>query len=441
MTPRQYVHGLLIISYAIIFVCCLIMIIKYDRTGWFHKIWIGSKILTVKNEIKINNFELYPLITINSDGTNISYNQNYESLLKHSGKECDNNYKKCGILDTYGNIMCIPIGEECPINDIIIDLFSKNEEYNLNGYQFVQLENLQEDYVLYYTNGKIDNEIIVKMKFSEEIPKIINEDNFIFDQDTYESYLKTINSGDEGYGGYGGYDGGGYGGDGGGGGGGGGIGSGGGGFRNLDDDIFGDDEVDEYLRGKFNEEINIDKSFKKISDNLYVGNYIGFKDYTNMNNFNNMDLYESYFTVFPNLTADVFCYFSLIGMICLSIFSICRFCHEDRPNEDFNYCCVCTVKIVIIIIYLIFFTGYFSYCLYEYFNIYKNRNPEDLINIKADYFLENLLDEIYHRHLNKDYIFYIIILLSCSMFINMIAWILSTIFTIRYMNLLKNAHK
>ena len=183
----------------------------------------------------------------------------------------------------------------------------------------------------------------------------------------------------------------------------------------------------------------IDKSFKKISDNLYVGNYIGFKDYTNMNNFNNMDLYESYFTVFPNLTADVFCYFSLIGMICLSIFSICRFCHEDRPNEDFNYCCVCTVKIVIIIIYLIFFTGYFSYCLYEYFNIYKDRNPKDLLNIEADYFLENLLDEIYNRHLNKNYILSIIILLSCSLFIYIIAWILNIILTKRYMELLKNA--
>ena len=433
MKPRQYVHGLLIISYAILFTCCLIMIIKYDRTGWFHKIWIGSKILTVKNEIKINNFELYPLITINSDGTNITYNQNYESLLKHSGKECDNNYKKCGILDTYGNIMCIPIGEECPINDIIIDLFYKNEEYNLNGYQFFHLENLSEDYVLYYTNREINKEIIVKMKFSEEIPKYINDDNLIFDQDTYDSH----NS--DGDGGYGwGYTGGDYGG-GGGGGGDGGLGNGGGAFRNLDDIIYGDDKVNKYIRGKFNEEINLDKSYKKIYDNLYVGNYIGIKDDTNMFNFNNMNLYESYFTVFPNLTSDVFCYFCLVAMICLTIFSICRFCRKDTPNESFDYCCVCTVKIIIIIIYLIFFSGYYTYCLYEYFNIYKDRNPKDLINIEADYFLENLLDEIYNRHLNKNYILSIIILLSCSLFIYIIAWILNIILTKRYMELLKNA--
>ena len=438
MAPRQYVHGLLILSYAIVFCCCLIMIIKYNRTGWFHKIWIGSKILTVKNEIKNNNFNLYPLLNFNTDGTNIEYHQNYESLLKHSKKKCEENYQKCGVLDTYGNIMCIPINEDCPINDIKVDLSSNIDEYRSKGYEYVKLNDLSEDYFLYYTNKKTDNEIIVKIIFSENIPKFINEDNFIFDQDTYDSYLKTKSTGDgDGY--YGGYGGGGY--DGGGyGGGGGDIGSGGGGFRNLDEDeVYGDSEIDEYIRGKFNEDINIDKSFKKISDNLYVGNYIGFKDYTNMNNFNNMDLYESYFTVFPNLTADVFCYFSLIAMIGLSIFSFCRFCHKDKPNEGFDYCCVCAVKIIIISIYLTFFIGYFSYSIYEYYNIYKNRNPENLINIRADYFIENLLDEIYNRHLHKNFILSIIILLSSSMLIYITSWILSFIFTKRYMDLLNNA--
>ena len=94
MKPRQLVRGFFIFAYVIIFCCCLIMIIKYDRTGWYHKIWIGSKILTVKNEIKNNNFELYPILNLNSSGINDIYNQNYESLLKHSGKECEDNYKK-----------------------------------------------------------------------------------------------------------------------------------------------------------------------------------------------------------------------------------------------------------------------------------------------------------------------------------------------------------
>ena len=438
MKPRQYVHGLLIISYAITFCCCLLMIIKYDRTSMDHKLWIGCKILTVKNFIKINNEELYPILNFNPDGTSNEYEQNYKSLLKHSRRECGANYKKCGILDTYKNIMCIPKEDDCPINNMIVDLISKSNEYISKGYEYVHIENFPEDYALYYTNKEIDKEIIVKYIFSEEIPKYINQDNFIFDNETYDSHYSYGDSDyddddgyryeygyddddDDGYGGWGGgdWD----------------FGDGGGGFRNLDDLIYGDSLVDSYIRNKFNEEINIDKSFKKIYDNFYIGSYIGFKDNTDLNNFNEMDLHESYFTAFPNYTADVFCYFSLIAMICLSIFSFCRFFYEDDSYRSSNNCCVCTVKIIIIIIYASFFIGYYSYCLYEYFNIYKNRNPEDLKKIRADYFLENLLDEIYNRHLNVNYIISIIILFSCCLVIYIISWILSIFFTNRFTQL------
>lgn len=273
--------------------------------------------------------------------------------------------------------------------------------------------------------------------FSEEIPKYINEDNFIFDNETYDLHYSSGSSDyydDDGYRyeyGFDDYDDDGYGG-------GGGywdFGDGDGGFRNLDDLIYGNILVDEYIRNKFNEEINIDKSFKKIYDNFYIGNYIGFKDNTDMNKFNDMDLHKSYFTVLPNYTADVFCYFSLIAMISLSIFSFCRFFYEDRSYESSNYCCVCTVKIIIIIIFALFFIGFYSYCLYEYINIYKNRNPKDLKNIKADYFLENLLDEIYNRHLNENFIISIIILFSCCLAMYIISWILSIIFTKRFTQL------
>ena len=121
------------------------------------------------------------------------------------------------------------------------------------------------------------------------------------------------------------------------------------------------------------------------------------------------------------------------------IISLCRFCHEDKPNEGFDYCAVCWLKAIIIFIYTSIFTGYFIYCLYEKNNIYNNRNPEDLLYIRADFFIEDLLNEIYNRHSDKKHILTIIILLSCSMFIYIIAWILSIIFTKRYMELLKIA--
>ena len=94
------------------------------------------------------------------------------------------------------------------------------------------LNNLPESYSLYYTNKATENNIIVKFKFINiEEPRYINEDNFIFDIDTYYG-LKGRSTGV--YNSFRGGGGGGGGGNGGGGsGGGGGAGSGGGGFRNL----------------------------------------------------------------------------------------------------------------------------------------------------------------------------------------------------------------
>ena len=49
MAPRKYVHMLLIISELCIIGCCIFMIILYKSDEpWKHKIWIGSKILTLK---------------------------------------------------------------------------------------------------------------------------------------------------------------------------------------------------------------------------------------------------------------------------------------------------------------------------------------------------------------------------------------------------------
>ena len=208
-------------------------------------------------------------------------------------------------------------------------------------------------------------------------------------------------------------------------------------MEDYDDEIYGDSKMTNYIYDRFNDDINIDKSYKNIYDNFYVGNYIGFKDISNLNEYINHDLYESYFTVFPNLTADIFCYISSIVMIILIIYSFIRFCHKDIPNEGFDSSAVLSAKLMLIIPYLIIFIGYYIYIIYEYFNIYKNNNPKDLKNIKADSFIENLLEEINDRHLEKIYIIVLIILFSFAMIIFILAWILSSIFTCRYMKLLK----
>ena len=83
-----------------------------------------------------------------------------------------------------------------------------------------------------------------------------------------------------------------------------------------------------------------------------------------------------------------------------------------------------------------FFLPFFVYIIYEYVSIYKKRNPENLINIKADPFLEQFLKEIKDRHPAEGYILSIIICYCVSIVIFILAWILSHIFTKRYMKLM-----
>ena len=122
IVPRKYVHFLLIISFLLIMTADIIMLAKRKKVEWNKQIWIGAKILTLKNLIAQNNNNIFPILSISNDGkTNAIYNKTYEYLLKHSGEKCEENFKKCGILDTLGNIICIPKEDECPINDLIID--------------------------------------------------------------------------------------------------------------------------------------------------------------------------------------------------------------------------------------------------------------------------------------------------------------------------------
>ena len=96
---------------------------------------------------------------------------------------------------------------------------------------------------------------------------------------------------------------------------------------------------------------------------------------------------------------------------------------------------------MIIIPYLIFYIGFFSYIIYEYFNIYEKRKIGELTKYSTDPFLQDFLSEIEGRHLEKGYFIAIIICYCCSMAIFIVAWILSHIFTKRYLRLLEMTKK
>ena len=97
----------------------------------------------------------------------------YLSLLYNNSvskeEQCEDGYKQCGILDTVGNILCLPNDSECPINDIIItnSLSIPNEFINYTNINTIQIN---ENNVLHYTNEGINKPIVVDFRLSQKMP-------------------------------------------------------------------------------------------------------------------------------------------------------------------------------------------------------------------------------------------------------------------------------
>ena len=420
IAPRKYVHLLLILSEFMLIVATIMMIVKRFQIYYpdmKHWVWMGSKILTLKKLLQENINGSFPILEFSKDTkSNILYNKTYEYLLKHSGEKCEENFKKCGIMDTLGNIMCIPKEDECPINDILIDTKDNNDsffdsEYNICYSEYLDDNNLS----LYYSNKTIDQKIITEIIFNTTTHYYINKDNFVFDEDAYLDYLTSIRNdrdygardwGDNGGGDWGGGGDGDWGG-------GGDIGGGGGGFRRLieenkakirkyksvdenvnDDDVddetgdseYGDSNVTDYIYEKFNESNNIDKTYRNISDNVSARYYLGFKDYETLNRFRNTDLYSLYFLSFLNTAATIFCFVLIIVFIPLITCSIQRFSHKDVPNEGFDRSAVLYAKLWIELPYLFFYIGFYTYIVYEYVKMYIEREHDEIINMKVVHF-------------------------------------------------------
>ena len=362
-------------------------------------VWIASKILTVNKLIKRNNYEIYPILDIDSKNIKRFYNKNYETLLKHSNKNCEKYYKKCGILDTLGNIMCIPENEECPINEVKVDYYIKDKQYNSKEYKIVFLQQLKPGYALYYTNKEIDNKIVSKLDFFDTFPKYITEDNFIFDEKTYKKNFAGSNGGstiDNDY---------------------------------LDDrkELYGDDKTTNHIKNSFNNINNFDKSFENVGNNLYIGNYIGFRDFNNMKTFMDINLYYLFLNPFPHYIYLIFCMAYLIINIGITFNSLKGCCRKDEPNEGAirrqDRICI----LIYVILYLAFFIGIFIYSIYSFNIIYNKNNFGDINKVDADEFLEDLMNEVKGQHGKKIYHIAIIILFSSSITLFLVAWIITQI--------------
>ena len=385
------------------------------------KIWFASKILTLQ-QIVINNMnDKYPFKKIISENDTENYNNsNYNYYLIHSTK-FETNYKKCGILDSMKNIMCIPKSEICPLNEIKTSLNENSNIYETGKYF---------NYNLYFTNHKINNSIITSITISDEQPKYITTDNFIFDQktyddETYEGYLLGDGSYDHDNfdGGYDdGYDGGGGGGlD---------IGDGFGGWRNLEYIYYGDSSVTDYILKKFDETINIDLNYQKIDNNLYYRNYIGFENNQQMEEFINTDFWNNYRIKFHKLYLIVIRFISTLPFLFLICFSICRLNYEDSPNsKKADECAVCCSKFWVIFVYMIFFLLFYITSILNYCDLHKAKiNCNSLKKIKSEIIIEDFINSFCSDYnFKNNVVISEIVLLSVSFFIVIIVWIVHII--------------
>ena len=83
-------------------------------------------------------------------------------------------------------------------------------------------------------------------------------------------------------------------------------------------------------------------------------------------------------------------------------------------------------------LYIPFYMGFFLYIVYECYNIYSKLRHEELPEIKADPFFEDLLKEIYDRSPKLYLIILFIFLYILSLGIYVLAWILNHHFGKRF---------
>ena len=107
----------MLISYLLLIgICSAIANQHPTKKKNFEYVFYLSKILTVKSIVR-NNHNSQILLIFSSSGEPSGLEVNYRNLLKlYKNNKCEENYRPCGILDTYGNLLCIDEYLECPIN-------------------------------------------------------------------------------------------------------------------------------------------------------------------------------------------------------------------------------------------------------------------------------------------------------------------------------------
>ena len=379
----------------------LAIIIEY-YTGFseYEYVWFCSKILTVRKMIKNNN-KKDKIFSHYYNGKEYTFVDHYLDFIKRvSEGECLSGYKKCGILDTYGNPFCVAQATNCPVNQMIFDSISKLSSYQNDNYDYYTTNNPQ--LYLYYKYGLLNKGVIVQWVHRESQPKYINENNFVFDKDAFDECFGDSDNDDD------------------------------------DDDDDDDDEEEEnaiskaiiegsidlvsdliqngvklarinklldYIEKKINGDDNIDYNFTYINANNYVKNYLGFENIEAAEDFNkiNFSIYKKRYPDFLSVA------FAITFLITYSLLTIYLF-YDFFKKKTISNCFI----ILISIHYIPVFLGFYIYSIVTYVRDFKDETFEIAKRIRADKYIEDFLKEFYSHFEKTGFIVSIIVLLSFS---------------------------
>ena len=423
----------------------------HSEKGKFEFIYYMSKILTLKSII-VNNHYSELLDYFSTSGDQYTLSSTYRNLLKLNinKDECIENYRPCGILDTYGNVLCIEKYIPCPVNKMRIVHINAAEDYLNSNYKTVPLSNVSKNYQFFYSNEFNDGNAVAVIIKTKDEPKFVSLNNFILDSETYEEifgdeeFLKDIadflgieeedkNTKDEN--------------------------------DDVDDVIKIFQEVDELvddneegleLKGakllvkillanynknveKFEkfvkekieilDEKNNDIFFQHLGDNFYAKNYIGFRSVKDIDKFMKFD-FNIYKKIFPSFNGSI-C--AIVSSVFIAIILLLMFIYFLVLIKDNNYHFNPWLIIPISVVYYIPALGFFIYSLCSYFKVNRNKALDDLKSIKSDEYINSFINDFINDCQKST-------LVLCTIFITFGSIILNLLSLI-FLKLLKSQEK
>ena len=334
-----------------------------------------------QSELKYDNLLKH---SINIDNIN-NYNKSDKNSLNNI---CEVGYKPCGILDTMNNILCLPKKYNCPLNDMIISYNNDSSLIN-EGYDEINLNNSFSIYL--NTNENIERPIIITNFISFDKPWNHEYQNIIAYEDNkknkkreqipfddYDIFMRRVSIFIF--------------------------------FNNFSfillNDILNWEKNNDYLKMLINE--------VKPSESYYLfnKNYIGFKNYEELeqfktifkeDNYKDNPLFKFSKTLRPGLATIII---SIILVVVLIIFIIYLLFISPSSYDS---------RIAIIV--LLCFSAFISLI---YFLIYVSLFSIDKIKFKIDQFtfdfqIENVLNSFNKRNKQPVYLASIILMIICML--------------------------